>query len=123
MYNEGMKLIFNKALHTELEYHNLQSAETSVTYFQYNQNKPPARELATWINCLRTQQEGLAQTVYINTNIHHHYVELCHSSLSFSFELKDQIIHEVKSESVDRATVTTEFNVNKMCFSYDYTEI
>jgi len=46
----------------------------------------------------------LAQTVYINTNIHHHFVELCYSSLSFSTELKDQITHALKSENVDRAT-------------------
>jgi len=48
----------------------------------------------------------LAQTVYINTNIHYHFVELCYSSLSFSTELKDQIIHAVKSVNVDRTTVT-----------------
>jgi len=55
---------------------------------------------------MRTQQEGLAQTVYINTNIHHHFVELCYSSLSFSIQLKDHITHAVKSENADRATVT-----------------
>jgi len=55
---------------------------------------------------MRTQHEGLAQRVYINTNINHHFVELCYSSLSFSIELKDQIKHAVKSENAHRATVT-----------------
>lgn len=77
----------------------------SVTYFQNIQRKQATCSWTSiWINCLRTQQEGLAQTVYINTNIHHHFVELCYSSLSFSTELKDQITHALKSENVDRAT-------------------
>jgi len=112
-----MKLIFNKASphwvgipqFTKYWY-------MSVTYFQNIQPKQATCSWTSiWINYLRTQQ-GLAQTVYINTNINHHFVELCYSSLSFSIELKDRITHAAKWECTQSNSYNLIDSVNKMFF-------